>query len=203
LALVAGVAGKASDRAVEAQSVPDVVDGVSRLGFARASEVGPSALPAISLSFEPPKLFAQTIAIQVYMSFRTKAYFVSGPRAATGNGAILDVTSFGVTGHSPPFGIAWNSLDAVNADGSVPSLPQTIWFLRRVKDVSMKVGSRTSQGEPVTLTAYAWRNRVVDSDTVTAAPEMQTLSVSDPTGSIRYVVLDGPAVLVADDITYQ
>jgi len=165
----------------------DVVDGVSDTAL-------PQAQPG-NIDFDPPCLFIDTLPLLVYMHTNTRALFVAG------NGAVLDECSgFGVSGHSPPNFLVWNS-GATNFDGSVPALPELIAFTQTVSGVSMKVGSATSAGKTAVLIALNPSFGVVDFDTVTISSAMQSLSVSG--SNIAFAVLAGPSVLVADDLVFN
>lgn len=159
------------------------------------SDVSPAtALPG-SISFEPPIYFSQTLPLYLYQNVDTNMVFVAG------NGAVLDVFSFAVSGHSAPNALAWNCA-ATNYDGSVPALPAGIYFPTPVSSFECIVGTHPDDaGETALILAYGAGGTVVDYDFVTLSPSMQPLSVSG--SGIIYVHVIGPCIMVMDDLSAQ
>jgi hypothetical protein len=165
----------------------NIVDGVSDSISANDAQPG-------FTDFDPPCIFNQTLPLMIYMNQSTNAIF------AAGNGAVLDECgNFGVTGHSPPNFLAWNS-STINFDGSVPALPEVIFFPSLVSAFSVNVGSFSGAGQTATLVALNAAFQPVDSDALTLTPNLQTLSVS--AAGIQLVIIVGPSVMVADDINF-
>ena len=193
---------------VEALFAADTVDGISRVPRTRANLAAPAfsdvaaATTAGRMNFEPRTEFVQSIPLQLYMNPLSRAFFLSGPRSGTGNGVILDVSSFNVTGYSPPNALAWNSV-GVNADGSVPALPQLVYFFINLQRISMNVASNTSAGETAALVALSPRFEVLAIDSVTLTPNVQTLEVASLTRNIQFAVIAGPEVMIADDFVFE
>ena len=166
----------------------DVVDGVS-------TGAAPSASVRGNLDFDPACLFNESTPLQVEVNTSTNAVFMAG------NGAVLDECSnFTVTGHSAPNFLAWNC-NTSNNDGSIPALPEAIYFPRRVSEVMMNVGSSSGAGSTSYLIAYNAASAIIAFDQVTLTPALQTLYVQG--AGIQFVVLTGPCKMVADDIIYN
>lgn len=203
--LLASLAG--ADEAPSAASAPDdgsrvpIIDGVRQTdGTSKA------VLAQGSVDFDSPALFSDTLPLEIFQTLRTEAVFV-------GTGAVLDVTSFEVTGTSDRTALAFNGRTAINGDGSVPRLPELVAFVTPDRtafspkqNVSVKVGSKRDAGQTVLLAAFDLSLNVVDFDFFTITPQMQTLTVSSPTSSIVLVGIFGSAelqVLVVDDLVYN
>jgi hypothetical protein len=163
-------------------------DGVS------TDDVGIQVAQPRFINFDPPCVFAQTLPLQTgpYMNPGTRVFFVRG------EGAVLDECGgFGVSGHSPPNFLAWNC-NASNFDGTRPALPAEIKFLNPVSRVSIKVGGASAFGLRARLIAFDSTFSQIDAASATMTNNLTTLTVDAP--GIRYVRLNGPCVLVADDL---
>jgi hypothetical protein len=189
---------------------PAVVDGVLVEGgesvSASGALPGPAALTSSSIDFDTPKLFSDTLPLQVFQTFRSGAVFF-------GKGVVLDAASFEVTGTSGTSILAFNGRTAVNGDGSIPQLPEFVLFVKpnllgiaRKQTVSVDVGSKRDEGRTVRLLAFNARLRVVDSDSVQLTPQMQTLTVSTASPEIVLIALLGESelkVLAVDNLLYN
>jgi hypothetical protein len=154
----------------------------------------------VTMNFDPPCAFAQTLPMQIYMALETNAIFVSG------NGSVLhECSNFGVTGHSSPYFLAWNG-DLSNRDGSIPALPAGIIFTPNVSSVSMNVGAGLGVTGTVVLTAYDSNFNLLDTQTVPISSALQNLTVR-ASGNIFLVILSTQGatrpILVADDLRWQ
>jgi hypothetical protein len=189
---------------------PAIVDGVLVERDHSVSESGdlpgPVALTSSSIDFDTPKLFSDSLPLQVFQTFRSGAVFF-------GRGVVLDAESFEVTGTSGASILAFNGRTAVNGDGSIPRLPEFVLFVRpnllgiaRKQTVSVDVGSKRDEGRTVRLLAFNTRLRVVDSDSVQLTPQMQTLTVTSATPEIVLIALLGDPeleVLAVDNLLYN
>jgi hypothetical protein len=191
---------------------PRVVDGVaieedesSSLEVPTRSQ-NPTALTSSSIDFDTPALFSDILPLQLFQTLRSGAVFF-------GKGAVLDAASFEVTGASGTSILAFNGRTAVNGDGTIPQLPETILFIKpnglgiaRKQTVSLDVASKRDEGRTVRLRAFNLFLRVVGSDSVQLTPQMQTLTVSTATPEIVFVVLSGESelkVLAVDNFVHN
>jgi hypothetical protein len=152
-----------------------------------------------AISFDPPCAFSETVPMQIYMNTNTNALFIGG------NGAVLnECSNFDVIGQSPPYFLAWNA-NATNQDGSVPALPETIYFPNTVSSVSMNVGVGFGVTGTAVLIAYDAGFNIVDYATAPISQTLQNLTVN--AAAIRLVVLlttdATDPVLVADDLSFN
>jgi hypothetical protein len=189
---------------------PKIVDGVVVEPVDSDSRsralTAPAALTSSSIDFDTPKLFSDTLPLQVFQTLRSGVVFF-------GKGVVLDAESFEVTGTSGTSILAFNGRTAVNGDGSIPRLPEFVLFLRsnrlgltRRRSVSVDVGSKRDEGRTVRLLAYNNRLRLVDEDSVVVAPHMQTLTVSTATPEIVLIALMGDPelqVLAVDNLLHN
>jgi hypothetical protein len=152
-----------------------------------------------AISFDPPCVFAETLPLQTYMHAATNAIF------AFGNGAVLDECSnFDVIGHSPPYFLAWNA-NSTNQDGSVPALPEFIFFPSTVSTVSMNVGVGFGVTGTAVLVAFDAGFNVVDVATAPISQTMQNLTVNAAVIQAVALITSGASqpVLVADDLSFN
>jgi len=149
-----------------------------------------------TIDFEPPKFFEDAYPLEIWASGDTGAHFV------VGHGAVLDVSTFFVTGYSEPNALAWNSF-STNADGSTPALPAVIRFDPPVQNISMKVGSTTYSGSAAKMKALNATLGRVGYDSVVLSSTMQTLSISSGSSNIEYLLIMGPNIMVADDLDFN
>jgi len=170
---------------------------VSDPGIVAGVAVGPSveSLPG-NLDFEPPVLFISSIPLQIEQNTSTRVVF------GAGNGAVLDVFSFSVTGYSMPNALAWNC-GAANSDGTVPALPEILLFNPPVQRVSMLIGDGVNPGMDGGLVALDGMFNVLDSDFVVLGAAMQPVSVSSASTGIQFAAILGPCIMVADNIVYN
>ena len=76
-----------------------------------------------------------------------------------------------------------------------------IKFLRPMSSVSIKVGSSANAGSTARLQVFNAAHSLIGSNSLSLTAAMQTLTVT--ASGIRYAVLSGPCVVVADDLAYQ
>jgi len=148
------------------------------------------------MNFDPPCAFSETLPLMAapYMDPSTQSHFMDG------EGAVLNQCSnFGVSGFSAPNFLAWNC-NARNLDGTRPILPAEIRFLTPMSSVSLKVGSSTSAGSTIRLQVFDAARNLIGSNNFSLTAAMQTLAVA--ASGIRYAVLSGACVVVADDLAY-
>ena len=124
----------------------------------------------------------------------------AGPGGLDG-GAILDQCGgFGVTGHSPPNFLAFNT-GALLSDGGIPQGPETVTFVQTVDSVSVNAGSSASG--TITLECFASGGGSVGSQSVVGTANLQPLTVTAP-GQIANCVLSFTGTIaVFDDLTWN
>jgi hypothetical protein len=132
--------------------------------------------------------------------YQTLGVIFEGPGGNDG-GAILDECSnFGVSGHSSPNFLAFNS-GLTMSDGGIPKGPETILFATPVSEVQAIVGSNSGAGQTLTMAAYDAESALVNSATVTLASQMKAIKVSGQ-GIVRAVISTTASVFVLDDLTW-
>ena len=174
--------------AIATPAFAETVDGVS-------DDPQPASQPG-NLNFEPPTQFMNTLPLQLEQNIKTNAYFVMG------DGAVLDVYSFRVTGYSEPNALAWNC-NSHNCDNTVPALPEVIQFINPVSKFSCIVASNTDAGQTAAIAALDGNFDVIDTDYVTLTPAMQPLSVYSRLKNIKYLYIVGPCVMVMDNLLFN
>lgn len=183
-----------------------VIGGVEVPGTPPTSPPGGSAIhrttSAVFINFDDasqPCAFMYTTALSG--AYSALGVTFEGPGGHDG-GAVLDQCgNFGVSGHSAPNFLAFNST-ALCADGGVPRAPETLHFSPPVTQVSMLVALGYGGGpEPVTLRAYDASNVLVSGQSITPLPAVQLMSVTGP--GIAKVVIDGPSVFIIDDLAFD
>jgi hypothetical protein len=124
----------------------------------------------------------------------------SGPGGLDG-GAILDQCGgFGVTGHSPPNFLAFNT-GSVLSNGGIPQGPETLTFSQTVDTVAVNAGH--GQAGTITLECFTGGGVPVGSQSVVGLSALQPLSVT-AAGQIGHCVLSFTGtVAVFDDLTYD
>jgi hypothetical protein len=162
-----------------------------------ALEAPPDAIVIDFDAFPAPCGFQRTTALRD--EFVDLGILFDGPGGSDG-GAILDECgSFGVSGQSSPNVLAFNE-DSQMADGGAPRNPETLLFDPLVSLVEIMAGSRTGEGQVLTMTAFGPDGDLVDVDSLTLTPELQALSVAGL--SIREVDISGPGIFVLDDLAF-
>jgi hypothetical protein len=164
-----------------------VVDGV---------ESGSVTLSATanSINFDPPCAFLSTLPLMgaAYMDPATQSVVIDGEGAV-----INECGNFGVTGYSAPNFLAWNC-NTLNNDGTKPVLPLEMKFSRSAASISIKVASSSNAGSIARLRVYNAAHGQIGLVSATLTANAQTLSLVK-TG-IRYMRLEGPCVMIADDL---
>lgn len=183
-----------------------VISGVETLGTPPSSPAGGTAIArsttAVFIDFddaEQPCTFMRTTALTT--AYAGLGVTFEGPAGLDGGAILHECGNFGVTGHSSPNFLAFNSV-GLCADGGVARGPETLHFSPPVTQVSMLVAIGYGGGpEPVSLRAYDASNALVSGQSVLPQPFVQLLSVHGP-GIVR-VVIDGPSVFIVDDLAFD
>ena len=180
-------------------------------------EVDESGFPVISSSaIEPldaagfinfddmaPCSFVNTVPIPPTF-YKHFGFTIKGPDEKSGGAVLDECSNFGVTGHSSPNFLAFNC-GSVLSTGGVPFLPEKLIFRTPVSGVSLKIGSSSSAGESIALTAKTALGKVVDTDTVILASAMTTVNLTSTRSNIKRVIITLPpgstaCAFVIDDI---
>jgi hypothetical protein len=186
-----------------------IVDGQevdeSGLPVATSYEIAPLDISGF-LDFDDfaPCAFSQTIPIPPTF-YKHFGFTINGPNAKSGGAVLHECSSFNVTGHSSPHFLAFNCGSTL-ATGGVPFLPEKIIFTTPVSGVSMKIGSLSSAGQSITVTATTAMGGVVDIENVVLDPALATINLTSAKSNIKKVVIkvspgSNACVLVIDDIT--
>jgi hypothetical protein len=160
----------------------------------------PQALAAVNLiDFDDnsePCTFLQTKALRT--KYAALGVYFDGPAGLDG-GAILDECSnFGVSGHSSPNFLAFNTF-AVLSDGGVPQGPETIKFAFPVNTVKILAGAGSGT---IKMEAFDGGGNSLGGNSISAGGALQGLGVAAP--GIRSVVISfSDVVCVLDDLTWQ
>jgi hypothetical protein len=125
----------------------------------------------------------------------------AGPGGNDGAAIVDQCGSWGVTGHSPPNFLGFNT-GAALSDGGIPRGPETLSFSTPVSQVSMLVGSGTSAGAVITVQAFNAGNGLVSSTNVILTSVMSPATVSGA-GISRVVVSGTASVFVIDDLSFD
>jgi hypothetical protein len=185
-----------------------IVDGqeVDELGLpvTSDSEIAPLDIGGF-LDFDDfaPCTFSQTIPIPPTF-YKHYGFTINGKNAKSGGAVLHECANLGVTGHSPPHFLAFDC-GATLATGSTPFLPEKIIFTTPVSGVSMKIGSLTSAGQSITVTATTATGGVVDIENVVLDPALATINLTSAKSNIKKVVIklspgSSACVFVIDDI---
>jgi hypothetical protein len=175
-----------------AQKIEDGVD-IDK----HTDEIVAESATLTGMNFDPPCTFAATLPLMAapYLDPSTQSHFLDG------EGAVLNkCANFGVSGFSDPNFLAWNC-SASNLDGTRPQLPAEIKFLRPMSSVSINVASAANAGSTAMLTVFNAAHSQIGVASASLTPAVQTLTVS--VAGIRYAILSGPCVMIADDLAYQ
>lgn len=187
-----------------AQEQPTIVHGVKEPGGTPAqsnpaAQKGPSVPRDIFIDFDDlvdaPCLFL--LSTRLTDRYTPEGVTFAGPGGKDG-GAILNQCSlFGVSGHSAPNFLAFNTGIGL-FDGGVPRGPETLHFSRPVRSVEIKA----ARGGSVTLEAFDTSNILVDSTTLSVDTAMKVMVVQG-NGIIRVVVSFTASTLVLDDLGFD
>ena len=148
-------------------------------------------------AFPAPCGFNRTAALRD--EFVDLGVLFDGPGENDGGAVLDECGNFGVSGQSSPNLLAFNE-NSQMPDGGTPRNPETLLFDPLVSLVKVMAGSRTSEGQLLTMTAFGPDGDPVDADSLTLTPELQALSVAG--SGIREVVISGPGVFVLDDLAF-
>ena len=144
-----------------------------------------------------PCVFASTTALDA--KYAAQGVDFDGPSALDG-GAILDECSnFGVTGHSSPNFLAFNT-GSILMSGGVPKGPETIRFAFPVKFVQILAGQ--SSAGTIKMEAFNGAGISLGSTSITSASALAPMSIS-ATGIRRVVVTFGGSLCILDDLSWQ
>ena len=155
---------------------------------------------AVAINFDTtnePCFFKSTTALRE--AFSSLGVHFTGPGALDGGGILNECGGFGVTGHSSPNFLAYNTATDFS-DGGVSRGPQTITFDTRVDSVSIRAGH--SLAGTVTLDAFGNGNIQVDSDSISSTSSLQTMSVS-ASAITKVVISFTGSVLVVDNLNFN
>ena len=153
---------------------------------------------AILLDFDDvtaPCYFANTVRL-------TNAYaglgiLFQGPGGNDGGAVLNECGNFGVSGHSSPNFLAFNT-GLTLSDGGVARGPETLHFDPPVVAVQAMVGAGSGSA---TLNAYNAAGDLVDSDTIALVSTLSPISVAAP-GITRVVLSSTNAIFVLDDLAF-
>ena len=121
-----------------------------------------------------------------------------GPGGLDGGAVLDECGNFGVSGHSSPNFLAFNTGSGL-ASGGTPAGPETLLFTPAATYVSF-LGGSASAGT-VTATAYDASGIQVDQDVIATG---STLSLFELNGAIAEVVISfSGSVLVVDDLYFE
>jgi hypothetical protein len=150
-------------------------------------------------NFDPPCLFGQSLPLQggAYLNPASNAFYLFGNA-----GVLNECSNFAVTGQSSPNFLAWNCI-AANADGTIPELPELIFFATPQSQVSMNIGDGVDVGQNAGILVFDAAFNQLGFDTITTGPALQNVSVNLGAPRISAVLIFGPCRLVADDIRYN
>jgi hypothetical protein len=171
---------------------------------ALALSLSPAAAPAASRTINFDDFDAETLFVNSdgplrdrYASF---GLHFTGP-AANDGGAVLDVSSFAVTGESAPNALAFNTGVTYTATqgGGVARGPETIRFDAPIHEASIRAGQ--SAGGTVRLTAFDGATPV-STNFQTAQAALQTLDVAAARITSLRIEFSGTAS-VWDDLTWS
>ncbi|MEM7201207.1 MAG: hypothetical protein AAF628_13120 [Planctomycetota bacterium] len=141
-----------------------------------------------------PTVFAS--AVPLHSEYESQGVTFLGRTLADG-GAVLDQTSFTVSGYSPPNALAFNTL-ATLSGGGVPAPPEEIWFRPTVTMVSCNVGGSSG---PLTMVAHDPSGAVVARAQLNLRSGLRPIQVTG--GCIARVVIDsGASLVVLDDLAF-
>ncbi len=167
-------------------------------------QTAPTATPpppgAVVINFDDvgaPCSFGETVALRD--QYAAQGVLFMGPAPLDGGGILDQCSNFGVSGYSPPNFLAFNQ-NSNFSDGGIPRPPEIITFTNGAGYVQVNAGSGSGAGQIVTMEAFDAAGSSLGSDSLTLAPTLDTLSIT-ATG-IAYVVIDGPAVFVLDDLAF-
>jgi hypothetical protein len=171
-----------------------VAAGVSAAGGFEASVPG-------DIDFDDgpkPCNFSETVALTT--EYSALGVVFSGPGGNDG-GAILDQCgNFGVTGHSPPNFLAFNT-DSNLSNGGIPRGPETLTFSVSADTVTINGGHDLAG--TITLECFDAGAATVGSQSISGTSALQPLSVT-ASGQIASCRLSFTGtVAVFDDLTYN
>ena len=143
-----------------------------------------------------PSYFANTVRLTT--QYAAQGVIFGGPGGNDGGAILNEGGSFGVTGHSPPNFLAFNS-GATLSDGGIPMGPETLYFDPPVSYVEILAGS--SSGGTVNIAAYNAGDEQVDSNSLIMSSHLQPITVS-ANGIVRVVISVNVSVFVLDNLAF-
>lgn len=176
--------------AVSIATTSTQVDGKDGVPF-----VPPDKATYGNITFEPLTYFSGSLPLDIWVSGDVGAHFIAG------HGAVLHASTFGISGYSEPNALCFNSASS-NADGSKPRLPAIIKFDPPIQYLSLKVGSLSSTGLIAKIKAFSTSLSKIDEDSVSITAAMKTMIVSSGSQNIEILLIQGPSVLVIDDLYF-
>jgi len=164
----------------------------------------PAGAPAATRTINFDEFHAETLFLNSDGPLRDRyaslGVHFTGP-AANDGGAVLDVSSFAVTGESEPNALAFNTGATYSAakGGGVPRGPETITFDTPIHAASIRVGQ--TGGGTVRLTAFDGTT-AVSTNFQTSQSALQTLDVAAARITTLRLEFSGTAT-VWDDLTWS
>lgn len=144
-----------------------------------------------------PCNFVDTIALTTeYLA--TKGVIFAGPGGNNGGAVLNECSNFGVTGHSSPNFLAFNTGTSLS-NGGIPKGPETITFNSVVSHVQINAGS--SSAGTIIMTAYNAQNVALGSAQITGNSALQTLLIQKA-GIKKVVIQFTGSWLVLDDLAF-
>ncbi|MCE5228582.1 S8 family serine peptidase [bacterium] len=173
-----------------------------------------TAMPAIGAAFSPvvplgstlinfddvtaPSGFSSTTRLTT--RYTTSGVTFSGPGGNDGGAILNESGNFGVSGHSSPNFLAFNT-GATLSDGGVPRGPELLTFDPPVSSVQMLVGAGSNTG-PITLVAYDAAGLQVDTAQANLSSAMTPVSV-EGLGIVRVALSFQGSLLVIDNLVFN
>lgn len=160
-----------------------------------------------ALSFDEttrPAYFINTLALRA--DYQGMGLLFSGAAVKDG-GAVLNGSTFAVSGYSAPNFLAFNTASGLS-DGGIPRPPETIDFSLPLKTLTLFVATSATAGDvgnPVTLQAFDETGVLIGADSTALATTIKPLSVSagSSVSGIARVVISSPAVvMIVDDLLF-
>ena len=144
---------------------------------------------------EAPCFFQDTVALT--NEYAAQGVIFSGPGGNNGGARLDECGSFGVSGHSSPNFLAFNTA-APMADGGIPAGPETITFSPLAASVTINGGL----GGTITMECFDASAVSVGSDVIVGTSVLAPLTVSAP-GIESCVLSFTDSVAVFDDLQWE
>jgi hypothetical protein len=146
-----------------------------------------------------PPLFSDTVRLTD--RYAALGVIFEGPRGNDGGAILNEAGGFGISGHSSPNFLAFNSTATLD-DGGTAKGPETLRFDPSVRSVNIIAARGHSAGGEMILEAFDASNMLVDSAAITLSNVMSPIRVSG--SRIARVVISSTAEsFVLDDLTFS